>query len=127
MGSQPWRILIGDDEPNVRDAMADLLRILGHTVTLASSGEETVKRFREGEYDLVFTDLGMPDLSGWEVAKAIREMDPQIPIVLATGWGAEINDETARERGITRVLAKPFTVQKLSSLIAEMQQLRRAA
>jgi CheY-like chemotaxis protein len=69
----------------------------------------------------------MPDLNGWEVAAAIRRQDPRIPIVLATGWGTQISPGEAEQRGVTRVLAKPFTVQKVSSLIAELQGSRAAA
>ncbi len=69
----------------------------------------------------------MPDLSGWDVVDAIRKKDHRIPVVLATGWGSQIGDAEARCRGVTRVLAKPFTVQKVSSLIAEIQGARAAA
>ena len=79
-----------------------------------------------GQFDMVFTDLGMPDMSGWEVAEEIRKQDESVPIVLATGWGAQI-DHKPGERDVTRVLAKPFTVQKLASLIAELQNTRKSA
>ena len=126
--SRPWRILIGDDEQNVREALADLLRVLGHEVTLAHSGEATVDAFSENpDFDLVFTDLGMPDMSGWEVTEAIRETGSDVPIVLATGWGAQIEEADAKARGVTRVLSKPFTVQKVASLVAEIQGLDKAA
>src|SRR5690554_7361695 len=52
--------------------------------------------------DLVLTDLGMPDLSGWDVVDAIRKKDHRIPVVLATGWGSQIGDTEARCRGVTR-------------------------
>jgi CheY-like chemotaxis protein len=118
---------VGDDEPNVRNALADLLRLLGHEVALAHDGRSTIATFQVGEFDMIFTDLGMPDCSGWEVAEAIRRLDRAIPIVLATGWGAEIEEEEAARRGVTRVLSKPFTIQKISSLIAELQSLSKAA
>ncbi len=122
-----WRVLVGDDEANVREVLAELLRLLGHEVCEASGGLETVERFREGHFDLVFTDLGMPDLNGWEVATEIRKLDLRVPIVLATGWGTQIDRDEAQLRGITRVLAKPFTVQKISSLVAELQGQAKAA
>jgi CheY-like chemotaxis protein len=122
----PWNILVGDDEANVREAMADLLRVLGHQVHMTHDGRSTVRAFAQGTYDLVFTDLGMPDISGWEVAQQIHDLNPSVPIVLATGWGATI-DENYSDRGVSRVLSKPFTVQKLASLIAELQNARKAA
>ena len=125
--SQAWRILVGDDEESVREALADLLRLLGHEVRTAASGEGTVAAFGEGTFDLVFTDLGMPGMSGWEVAESIRKVDTKIPIILATGWGTTLDEREAAGRGITRVLGKPFTIQKISSLIAELQGMRKAA
>jgi len=127
MAARPWRILVGDDEPNVREALGDLLRLLGHEVYLAHSGAATVEAFKNGEFDLVFTDLGMPDMNGWQVTDAIRALDEHVPIVLATGWGSEISEAAAQQKGVTRVLSKPFTVQKLSSLVAELQGMARAA
>ncbi len=121
------RILVGDDEANVRETLVELLVTLGHEVVQAGSGEEILARFEPGRFDLVFTDLGMPDMSGWEVTRRIRERDPAVPVVLVTGWGNQIGVEEAREQGVSRVLAKPFTVQKVTSAIAEIQGARKAA
>jgi signal transduction histidine kinase/ActR/RegA family two-component response regulator len=121
MVNQPSRILIADDEFNVRQALGELLIALGHEVVEAHNGREAIARFEAGTFDMVFTDLGMPDLSGWEVAAEIRRQNADVPIVLVTGWGNQIDATEARARGVTRVVAKPFTVQKVSSLIAEIQ------
>lgn len=127
MQHRPWRILVGDDESNVRDVLVELLRLLGHEVHEASGGGEILRCMETNTYDLVFTDLGMPDMSGWEVAAEIRKHDQEIPIILATGWGSQISVADAESRGVTRVLAKPYTVQKISSVIAEIQGMRQAA
>ena len=121
MMSRPWRILVADDEANVRDVIVELLQLLGHDVVPAGGGIEALELYRSQEFDLVLTDLGMPDRSGWEVVAEIRQSNPRVPIVLATGWGTQIGEKEAHQRGVTRVLAKPFTVQKVSSLIAELQ------
>jgi signal transduction histidine kinase/CheY-like chemotaxis protein len=127
MQHQPWRILVGDDESNVRDVLVELLQMFGHEVHAASGGAEILRSMKTNAYDLVFTDLGMPDMSGWEVAEEIRKDDPAIPIILATGWGSQISPADAEARGVTRVLAKPYTFQKISSVIAEIQGMRQAA
>jgi signal transduction histidine kinase/CheY-like chemotaxis protein len=127
MQHQPWRILVGDDESNVRDVLVELLRMLGHEVHAASGGGEILQSMKSNEYDLVVTDLGMPDMSGWEVAAEIRKRNAEIPIILATGWGSQISAKDAAARGVTRVLAKPYTFQKVSSVIAEIQGMRQAA
>ncbi len=125
--SRACRILVGDDEANVRQTLVDLLIALGHEVAEAGSGSEILNRFEAGRFDLVFTDLGMPDMSGWEVTRIIHEREPGVPVVLVTGWGNQISTREAADRGVTRVLAKPFTVQKVTSVIAEVQNLDRAA
>ncbi len=127
MTNRPGRFLVGDDEVNVRQALVDILIALGHEVTEAACGREILEKFEPGAFDMLFTDLGMPDLSGYEVSKVVRERDTQIPIVLVTGWGNQIRTEDAEARAVTRVLAKPFTIQKVSSVIAELQGLQKAA
>ena len=82
----------GADE-NIRDVMNDMLQILGHTPTLAASGEEGVEKFKEGKFDLVITDLGMPGISGWEVTKICKELYPAIPVIMVSGWGNQIDDD----------------------------------
>lgn len=127
MTNTPWRILVGDDEVNVRRTLVELLIDLGHEVIEASDGRDLLARFEENGADLIFTDLGMPDMSGWDVAAAVRRTDRRVPIILITGWGNQISSEVAELKGITRVMAKPFTVQKVSSVIAEVQGSRQAA
>jgi len=125
--AESCRVLVGDDEANVRQTLVELLIALGNEVEEVGSGREILERFEPGRFDVVFTDLGMPDMSGWEVTRAIRTRDHAVPIILVTGWGNQIGAREAEERGVTRVLAKPFTVQKVSSLLAEIQNLRKAA
>ena len=127
LAAESCRVLVGDDEANVRQTLVELLIALGNEVEEVGSGREILDRFEPGRFDVVFTDLGMPDMSGWEVAHDIRLRDRTIPIILVTGWGNQIGTREAEDRGVTRVLAKPFTVQKVSSLLAELQHLRKAA
>jgi DNA-binding response OmpR family regulator len=65
------------------------------------------------DYDLVMTDLGMPDLSGWEVAKGIQEMDPELPVILVTGWGTALSAEDVAGAGVAAVVHKPFEIKEL--------------
>ena len=59
------------------------------------------------------TDLGMPDMSGWEVAAHLREQDPDLPVVLVTGWGTTIDDQEIARSGISGVVHKPFEIRDL--------------
>ena len=127
MSNRPCRILVGDDEAAVRETLVSMLNALGHEAVAEAEGRLVLFRFEREPFDLVFTDLGMPDMSGWEVTRRIRERNPDIPVVLVTGWGNQIEREEWEARGVTRVMAKPFTLERISSLIAELQGLQKAA
>jgi PAS domain S-box-containing protein len=75
--------------------------------------------------DLVFTDLGMPGMSGWEVAKSIKAKDSKVPVVLITGWGIQIDDEKMKESGADLILNKPFRRDQVLDLVAEAMDIKR--
>ncbi len=110
---RPSKILVIDDEPEIAEILKDVLTAEGHTVETASGGREGLQRFSEERFDLVFTDLGMPDMSGWDVASGIREDNPGIPVVLVTGWGATLNEEEVESHSIAAVVNKPFDITDL--------------
>jgi len=118
------RILVIDDEQSVRDILSRMLRTKGHEVVVASSGEEGIDRFRSDKFDIVFTDLGMPRISGWEVGKAIKEINPKVPIAMITGWGMEMNREKMSGSGIDLVVSKPFDFDQVIGLISEAIELK---
>ncbi len=114
----PRRILVIDDDADVRETTADLLATQGHRVSQAASGAEGVSMFREQRHDVVVTDLGMPGMTGWEVAEAIKALDPTTRIVLLTGWADEIG-QAARQRGcVDQIAGKPLDLASLAPLIA---------
>jgi CheY-like chemotaxis protein len=96
-----------------------MLSLLGHQVDLAFGGQEGLLRFSEKDYDLIFTDMGMPDLSGLEVAKAIKEKSPSIPLLLVTGWGDQVDPLQAKQFGIRTVIAKPFRMGEIIQAMRE--------
>jgi signal transduction histidine kinase/ActR/RegA family two-component response regulator/uncharacterized protein YigA (DUF484 family) len=118
------RILVIDDEESVRDILSRMLGTKGHQVVVASNGEEGIDRFRSERFDIVFTDLGMPRISGWEVGKAIKEINPKVPIAMITGWGMELNREKMSESGIDLVISKPFNFDQVIQLISEAMELK---
>jgi DNA-binding response OmpR family regulator len=113
------RILVVEDERELAEGLQRMLSLFGHQVDLAFGGEEGFLRFAEGDYQLIFTDMGMPDLSGLEMAKAIREKNPSTPILLVTGWGDHIDLSQAKEFGINAVVAKPFRIGDILQAIRE--------
>jgi len=112
------RILVVDDEPEILSVLRDALTRGGHDVVTASSGMEGIERFRQGDFDAILSDLGMSDLSGWEVARAVREEgSPRIVLGLVTGWGATISEEMVIGHGVNFVISKPFDVEELISKV----------
>lgn len=100
---------------------AGMLRRDGHQATETSSGQEALERLRAERFDLMITDLSMGEgMNGWELASATDRLVPGLPIVLATGWGAAIDEQEARNRGVQAVLAKPFRLADLREVVARV-------
>lgn len=110
-------ILVIEDEDAIRETLSEMLELGGHTITLAENGEVGLKCFKEAQFDIVFTDLGMPGISGWEVARAVRAMREDIPIIMVTGWGVGIGHEEMEQNGVDEVLAKPFDIDFVLDLV----------
>jgi signal transduction histidine kinase/ActR/RegA family two-component response regulator len=122
--SRRARILVIDDEDSVRDILSRMLKTKGHRVVVAPNGEEGIERFRAEAFDLVFTDLGMPKLSGWDVGKAIKGINPKTPIAMITGWGVELDREKLNESGIDLIISKPFNFEQVIDLVSEAMELK---
>jgi len=116
-------ILVVDDEPEVLKALGLNLEHFGHWVKGFTSGAEAIKAFKDGNYDLVITDLGMPEVSGWDVTRAIKEIQPDMPVLLITGWSIELDEE--QKKIVDGVIAKPFSRDSISSAIARVLPTRK--
>jgi CheY-like chemotaxis protein len=114
------RILVIDDEQAIAQLLEDALTAEGHVVTVAGSGTEGVELAELSRYDLVLTDLGMPDMSGWEVARRIRSRFPETPVVLVTGWGMTVSQEEVDRAGIAAVVHKPFEITDMLATTREV-------
>jgi len=116
------RILLVDDDPEVSDIIGLTLEHLGHRVTVVTSGREALSAFKKNDYGLVITDLGMPDVSGLDVARAVKATKPTTPVLLITGWGVHLDPEQMRE--IDSVIEKPFGKDALLAQMAELLPVR---
>jgi CheY-like chemotaxis protein len=117
----PLRVLVIDDETAVRDALADTLADDGHSVIQAASGKDGLARLAEGaRVDVVITDLGMPDMTGWDVARAVRAQRPGLVIGLVTGWAVALEMNDDERRAVDFVIAKPYTVEALRAALARV-------
>jgi signal transduction histidine kinase/CheY-like chemotaxis protein len=125
---QPNRatILVVDDEADVRELLRDILESEGHEVVVASGGREALSLFDAKNFDAVFTDIGMPGMSGWELARAIRERNRQIPLAVITGWGDAVGSDEQKNAQVDWVVTKPFRADKVAELAREVSSRRDA-
>jgi CheY-like chemotaxis protein len=123
-GRLRMRLLVVDDEDFVRDLLGEILEGEHCDVYLASDGTQALSAFKEMEFDGVFTDLGMPGMSGWELAREIRQINKQIPIAVITGWGEAVGSHEKKAAGVDWIIAKPFTADRIAELVREIQRPR---
>ena len=116
------RILVIDDDEFVRSVLSRTLAQADHQVTLAEDGGKGVQLFKEGEFDVVLTDLGMPGVSGWEVCRMIKEISPHTPVGMVTGWGDEKNRSKMEECGLDFFISKPFDFAQILNVVAETME-----
>jgi CheY-like chemotaxis protein/anti-sigma regulatory factor (Ser/Thr protein kinase) len=114
------RILVVDDEERVRELLRDILESEGYGVALARGGREALKLLSESEYDAVFTDLGMQGMSGWELARAVRERDEALPLAVITGWGEAVGSTERDAARVDWVVTKPFDASQILAIAREV-------
>jgi CheY-like chemotaxis protein len=124
-------ILVIEDESEVRQLLTDILLSGGeHEVESASDGSQGIELFKRKRFDMVFTDLGMPGMSGWEVAEAIKRINQKVPVAIITGWNVDLQEFEMKERGVDLIAYKPFEVNRVLELVQEgmkIQEKFRAA
>jgi signal transduction histidine kinase/ActR/RegA family two-component response regulator len=120
------QVLVVEDDPAVRQVLAELLHRLGHKVDAVESGETALARLGEHRYDLLCSDLGMPGMSGWDLVRRARALYPDLLIVLITGWGDQISPEDARRNDVDQVMAKPFDALRLRQMLEALVARRGA-
>jgi signal transduction histidine kinase/CheY-like chemotaxis protein len=113
--------LVVDDEEEVGEVVADILTTAGHTAVTARSGQEGVDRLGAERFDVVFTDLAMPGMTGWQVARAVKDRAPEVPVVMMSGFGVEVAPEDLPTRGVDLVLAKPLQIQDILRALASIR------
>src|ERR1700754_171557 len=121
--SSATRLLVVDDEDFVRDLLGEILEGEHCEVHLAESGSEALTLFLEHEFDGVFTDVGMPGMSGWELAREIRLINKKVPIAVITGWGEAVGSHEQKAAGVDWVVAKPFTADRIAELVRDISRL----
>jgi signal transduction histidine kinase/CheY-like chemotaxis protein len=121
-GTHCLKFLVVDDEEPVRELLRDILEREGHEVTTAASGREALVFYDETRFAAVLMDVGLPGMSGWELARAIRERDEKMPLAIITGWGEAVGSNVQKAAGVDWVVAKPFTVEQITGIAREVSR-----
>jgi len=113
------RILVVDDEESIQQLLSDVLRIDGHEVTLAHNGREALEQIERQPFDLVISDIKMPDKSGYDVFATARKRPQAPPVILMTGFGYDPHHCIVRasQEGLQSFLFKPFKVSQLMDVV----------
>jgi len=119
------RILVAEDDTNIRNGIFALLQGEGYDVCVAKDGEEAIKRYTERKPDLVILDIMMPKKSGYDVCRAIRAKDLQTPLIMLTAKGEEIDKVLGLGLGADDYITKPFSTRELVARVVAV--LRRSA
>lgn len=117
-------ILVVDDQPDLGEMLSAMIRRDGHEVRIARSAQEALGLVDERVPDLVLTDLGMPGMSGLDLADALRVRWPDLPIALVTGWGPTLDLARLEEAKIVDVLGKPFRIAEVRELVRRVLDVR---
>ncbi len=123
----PDSVLVLEDEEQIREMLVEALVQAGYRVEAAADGLSGLARFQREPFDAVLTDLSLPERSGLEVARAIKRLRPDTPVVLITGWGHLLDPARMRESGVDLTLVKPFRLERVLAVVAEALRLRRRA
>lgn len=113
MGILQRKVLVVDDDPVIGRSFQGVLSGKGYAVITARDGEEALHKLNYEKYDMVFTDIKMPGMSGLEVAERIKAKQPWLPVVIITGFGSDANIKRAQAAGVTEFLQKPLSPEMI--------------
>jgi signal transduction histidine kinase/ActR/RegA family two-component response regulator len=115
------RVLLVDDEADNLEVLAEVLAADGHEVSCAASGRAALELLRSSSsFDLLLCDVGMPGMSGWQLVREAKQLEPTLRIYMLTGWANEIAEDDPRARLVRGVLGKPIDLENLRWLLAQI-------
>jgi signal transduction histidine kinase/putative methionine-R-sulfoxide reductase with GAF domain/ActR/RegA family two-component response regulator len=119
------RILVVDDEQGFREILAEILASGGHYVDAAPDEVSALQMLNRKNYDMVITDLGMPNISGWELADAIYASHPDVKVVMDTGWGAHLEPGKLSLHHVNSLISKPFKIDEILAVVEKVMICKR--
>jgi len=114
-----YHILVVDDVKEISDLLYVFLTRQGYNVDSVQSGDEAIKKLEKECYDLVICDLGMPQVSGWDVIKVADSLENKPKIGLITGWADMLDSLNKDDMGVDFIVSKPIKYKQLSTIIKE--------
>ncbi|MGK2905207.1 MAG: sigma-54-dependent transcriptional regulator [Desulfuromonadales bacterium] len=124
MNKEIDRILVADDDAVIREGLRRILTAEGYEVETASNGRAALERLEQKRFKLLVTDLKMPGMSGLEVLQTLRNCQPELPVILITGYAAIDNAVEAMKNGATDYISKPFANEEIVSKVKNAMESR---
>jgi PAS domain S-box-containing protein len=115
------RLLLADDDIDAGDSLAEVLRLSGAQVHVVDNGDDAINQFQRIDPDVVILDIGMPRVTGYDVARTLRARGVEVPLIALTGWGQPADRERAFAAGFDHHLVKPIAISVLVSLLASLE------
>jgi two-component system CheB/CheR fusion protein len=121
---RPARVLVVDDAPDVLEMFSMLLRLSGYNVSVAESATRALERAQATQFDVVVSDIGMPEMNGYELARRLRELPgySNVPLIAVTGFARYSDRAQALESGFNAHLSKPVNPTTLLDLIERLRE-----
>jgi PAS domain S-box-containing protein len=114
---QKLNVLLVEDDESVLYLLRDIFTGLGCKIAEAMDGKKALEYVKVHEFDLVVTDLALPDFSGWVIAKEVKDKNANTPVIMLTGWGIDITVNDAKKRGVDYLITKPFELDELLLIV----------
>lgn len=115
------RVLVADDDPMVREVISSYLGEDGYEVELAANGREALEKFCAADFDIVLTDRSMPEMTGDQLAREVKRRNPNVPVLLLTGFGDIMAAEGEKPEGVDEIMSKPFTMAGLHDWLGKFR------
>ncbi len=116
--SRPVRLLIVDDEEIMREFLREVLKDEGYAIDLAASGKEALKRMAASEYDIILTDIVMPELDGLGVVAATKDLSYNPSVIVMTGYASMETAVESMKLGAADYITKPFNIDQIRIIVA---------